>query len=64
MVAWQADRFTRGSRTRSRLDAIRETGGMIATVAGPVDLGTAYGRSNFRGMADKAELASTSRASV
>jgi site-specific DNA recombinase len=59
LVAWQADRFTRRvAHAIPLLDAIRETGGMIATVAGPIDLGTAYGRSNFRGMADKAELAS------
>jgi site-specific DNA recombinase len=59
VVAWQADRFTRRvAHAIPLLDAIRETGGMIATVAGPIDLATGQGRATFRDMASRAELAS------
>jgi site-specific DNA recombinase len=59
VVAWQADRFTRRvAHALPLLDTIRETGGMIATVAGSVDLATGQGRATFRDMASRAELAS------
>jgi site-specific DNA recombinase len=57
VAAWQADRFVRTMREAlPLLDVVRAVGGKIATVAGPIDLATAQGRSTFRGMADRAEL--------